>query len=347
VIYDAGFQLTVLATFGLPLLVPPIQRALAAPFRALPGAVAVAELLAVTIAAQLATLPVLAVTFHQVSLIAPIANLVTVPLLAPLLIIGAALAALGLTTPLGQPILLGATLTLGWVAWPLLWYVDRAIELCAALRFAAFTSGDVPAPAVLAYYAALALAIWGVPALIRRLRQRAQPAGEAVEPSTAIHAARRKAGHVRLEVRAMASLALVAVLASAGAALLRLPSGVTVLINGGSDGTGLATILASRLAFYQRSLDLLVLPDPRAGDARGLEDAAARFSVAQAADAGMLHPTGEYIAWLDALKERGTKRAQIRQGDTLWLDQQSRLSVLASAQELYLDSSDTTTAQTM
>jgi len=61
VIYDAGFQLTVLATFGLPLLVPPIQRALAAPFRALPGAVVVAELLAVTVAAQLATLPVLAV----------------------------------------------------------------------------------------------------------------------------------------------------------------------------------------------------------------------------------------------------------------------------------------------
>jgi predicted membrane metal-binding protein len=91
VIYDAGFQLTVLATFGLPLLVPPIQRALAAPFRALPGAVVVAELLSVTITAQLATLPVLAVTFHQVSLIAPIANLLTVPLLAPLLIVGAAL----------------------------------------------------------------------------------------------------------------------------------------------------------------------------------------------------------------------------------------------------------------
>src|SRR5262249_13223495 len=115
VIYDAGFQLTVLATFGLPLLVPPIQRALAAPFRALPGAVVVVELLAVT--------------FHQVSLIAPIANLLTVPLLAPLLIVGAALAALGLTTGLGQPILLGATLTLGWIAWPLLWYVDRAIEV--------------------------------------------------------------------------------------------------------------------------------------------------------------------------------------------------------------------------
>jgi beta-lactamase superfamily II metal-dependent hydrolase len=166
----------------------------------------------------------------------------------------------------------------------------------------------------------------------------------------------------------MTALALVATLASAGAALpalangatarldfldvgpggeatlLRLPSGGAVLINGGPDGTGLATILASRLPFYQRSLDLLVLTDPRAGDARGLEDAAGRFSVAQAADAGEVHPTSEYIAWLDALKARGTRRAQIRQGDVLWLDQQSRLSVLAPPQEMYLDSSDTTTA---
>ncbi|HEX3269278.1 MAG TPA: hypothetical protein VHR15_01420 [Ktedonobacterales bacterium] len=128
------------------------------------------------------------------------------------------------------------------------------------------------------------------------------------------------------------------------ATLLRLPSSVTVLINGGPDGTGLSAALASRLPFYQRALDLVVLTDPRAGDARGLEDSAGRFSVAQAADAGMLHPTSEYVAWLDALKQHGTTRAQVRQGDALWLDGQSRISVLAPPQELYPDTSDTTTA---
>ena len=87
-----------------------------------------------------------------------------------------------------------------------------------------------------------------------------------------------------------------------------------------------------------------MLTDPRAGDARGLENAAGRFNAAQAVDAGMLHPTSEYIAWLDALKGHGTKRAQIRQGDPLWLDRQSQISVLAPPQELYPDSSDTTTA---
>jgi competence protein ComEC len=228
VIYDAGFQLTVLATFGLPLLVPPIQRALAAPFRALPGVVVIAELLAVTVAAQLATLPVLAVTFHQVSLIAPIANLLTVPLLAPLLIVGAALAVLGLTAGLGQPILLGATLAFGWIAWPLLWYVDRAIEACASLPFAALTVSDVPAVAIFAYYSALALAVWGIPALVRRLRRRTQSATGPAEQSD-MRQISQKTGHVRVGVRLMTALALVAVVASAGAALPALANGATRL----------------------------------------------------------------------------------------------------------------------
>jgi competence protein ComEC len=62
VLYDAGFQLTVLATFGLPLLVAPIQRCFAIGLRWLPAGGVAAELLAVTLAAQIATLPVLALT---------------------------------------------------------------------------------------------------------------------------------------------------------------------------------------------------------------------------------------------------------------------------------------------
>jgi competence protein ComEC len=196
VIYDAGFQLTVLATFGPPLLVPPIQRALAAPFRTLPTAAVAVELLAVTIAAQLATLPVLAVTFHQVSLIAPIANLLTVPLLAPLLIVGAAHAVVGLATTSAQPLVLGATLALGWIAWPLLWYVDRAIEVCAGLPFAALTVSDVPALAIFAYYAALMFAIWGIPAVLRSVRGRAQTARNAAQPANSVQQIQRKAGQI-------------------------------------------------------------------------------------------------------------------------------------------------------
>jgi predicted membrane metal-binding protein len=98
-LYDAGFQLITLATLRLPLLVPPIARRLVELLRwsrIVPAAETVAELLAVTLAAQIATLPVLVLTYHQISLVAPLANLVTVPLLAPILALGGALALLAL-----------------------------------------------------------------------------------------------------------------------------------------------------------------------------------------------------------------------------------------------------------
>jgi predicted membrane metal-binding protein len=169
VIYDAGFQRTALATFGLPLLVPPIQRRLAMPLHRLPGGRIAAELLAVTLAAQIPTLPVLAFTFHQLSLVAPFANLLTVPLLALLLVLdvllgGAALAGASLGTGVvGVVGVFGAlTLVLALVTWPLLWFVDAVIGLCAALAGTAFAVPSVLGVLAWAYFAALAAAIFSL-----------------------------------------------------------------------------------------------------------------------------------------------------------------------------------------
>jgi len=161
-------------------------------------------------------------------MLATLAALLT-PLLAQsrLRLLYLALRLLLMTGILAAFVALGATLTLGWIALPLLWYADRAIEVCAALPFAALTVGDVPALAIFAYYSALALAVWGVPGLIRRMRERAQAAPGAATQFIPIHGVPHKAGHVRVGVRVMASLALVAVLASAGAALPALANGAT------------------------------------------------------------------------------------------------------------------------
>jgi hypothetical protein len=94
---------------------------------------------------------VLALTFHQISLIAPLANLVAVPLLAPLLALGAALAFAGLI-PGGVAAL--ATVALGWVVWPLLWLVDAVVDLCAGLPVAALAVPVLPPIVARLYYAA-------------------------------------------------------------------------------------------------------------------------------------------------------------------------------------------------
>ena len=351
VIYDAGFQLTTLATFGLPLLVPPITRRLAAWLRWLPFSAAIAESLAVTLAAQLATLPVLALTFGQVSLVAPLANLLAVPLLAPLLVLGGLLALAGA--------LLGAVgaalaLALAWVVWPLLWYVDGVIALSANLPGAALAVSNAPAVFAWAYYAALAAVIWW---LVRRSRAAGAGAsgGAAAMPGTTIPT---HGGHMQLTRGALAVLLALTLLGACGAAapavamrdarlafldvgpggeaaLLRLPSGATALLNGGPDGPRLEAALAGQLPFWQRTLDVAVLSDPRPGDARGVEDAAAHFAIGHVADAGMTHPSADYLAYLDGTQRAGAARTQIRQGNVIHLDAETSLRVLAPPTQLY------------
>lgn len=350
-IYDAGFQLTTLATLGLPLLVPPLQRLLTHPlgrFGSRPLVAAISESLAVTLAAQLATLPVLALTFGELSLVAPLANLVTVPLMAPLMVLGSLLAA---GSAIGGVLALPATI-LVLIVWPLLWYVDNAIAFSASLPAAAPPVGDLPPLVGWLYYAVGILILWRLWPHLRRL--------SASVP--------HRHGHGQLAGAALIAVLCLSLLGAGGAAipalaagsaarldfldvgpggsatLLRLPSGVTVLVNGGPDGPALESALVGRLPFWQRSLDLVVLTDARAGETRGLGDAAAHFHIASAADAGQLRTTQEYLAYLEAMRGAGAVRTQVRQGNVLRLDARTTMRVLAPPQQLYPAGAGTTTA---
>ncbi|MBO0794679.1 MAG: ComEC/Rec2 family competence protein, partial [Ktedonobacteraceae bacterium] len=84
ILWDIGFQLSFCSTLGIVLFTPHLQR-LIQRFIRFP---LLGEPLAVTIAAQLATLPIIAITFQQVSLISPIANLLIEPFLGVLTLAG-------------------------------------------------------------------------------------------------------------------------------------------------------------------------------------------------------------------------------------------------------------------
>lgn len=367
-IYDPGFQLTALATLGLPLFVPPIQRALLARLGRLarmPAIAVGAELVAVTLAAQLATLPVLALSFHVVSLVAPLANLLTVPLLAPLMVLGGALALATLLPAGGAAVL---TMALAWVTWPLLWFVDTVIALCAGLPAAALATPALPAIVGWLYYAALAFVWWGaLPWICARRQARGVlggglPHGVPTTPGAPVGArmsAAASTGHIRIGRGVLVGLVALSALGACGAAvppllasrsarlefldlggggaatLLLLPSGTTVLIDGGPSGPTLETALAGKLPFWHRAIDIAIATDLRPGDMTGLQDAVGHFAIGQAADAGMAHPDPNYLAWVDALAKDGAHHSQIRQNDALALDGTSVLRVLSPPQPLF------------
>ncbi|MDQ4063428.1 MAG: ComEC family competence protein, partial [Actinomycetota bacterium] len=89
-VYSPGFQLSVAAVFGILLLRKPLkaflERTLLRPFSKPPEILS--NLLSVSLAAQIATAPIIATSFDEVSVIGVLTNLIAVPLSGPILTLG-------------------------------------------------------------------------------------------------------------------------------------------------------------------------------------------------------------------------------------------------------------------
>jgi competence protein ComEC len=89
-VYSTGFQLSVAAVFGILLLTKPlkslVERTLLGPLKSPPAQLS--NLISVSLAAQLATSPIVATTFEEVSVVGVFTNLFAVPLSGPILVLG-------------------------------------------------------------------------------------------------------------------------------------------------------------------------------------------------------------------------------------------------------------------
>jgi len=141
--WDVGFQLSFAATLGLVFLLPILKQ------RFIPdeeekdffpsmlnseafvkSAKSIKIILATTLAAQIAVLPILVINFGQLSLISPLANILVLPVIPITMLFGFLSALAGLLfLPLGE--------ILGWVAWLFLTYEIKIIELLAKVPLAA------------------------------------------------------------------------------------------------------------------------------------------------------------------------------------------------------------------
>jgi competence protein ComEC len=110
---DPGWQLSFAAVVAIALLAPALRRALVA---RIPGPLADAT--AMTAAATLGTAPLLAIHFHQLSLVGIPANLLAAPAIAPITWLGMLAATLGQLSPaLAAPLNALNAYPLAYVAW--------------------------------------------------------------------------------------------------------------------------------------------------------------------------------------------------------------------------------------
>jgi competence protein ComEC len=151
-INDPGFQLSFVGTAGILLLAAPIATRL-------PGPRLLAEPFAVTVAAQIATVPVMAGTFGVIAIGGPLANALVLPLLPIMIVSGGAGAILSSLHPgLGWVLLQGTaagTAVITTIArviagipgaavqignWPAAWSIAEVASLLAGLAVLAFSS---------------------------------------------------------------------------------------------------------------------------------------------------------------------------------------------------------------
>ncbi len=342
VLWDVGFQLSTLATAGLILFAAGIDARLARWPSFIRGPVSL------TLAAQITTLPVVVGTFDRLSLVAPLANVLVVPLV-PLVMLTAAIATVvGAVGPLLPVEVVGAVLSwgAGGIAWLLLRIMIGAGEMAAALPLASL-SMTTPAWFGAAWYPGLAAAIaW-------RSRRAAPP-----EPSVSVglvesHASTRP-GILRLSGRWLARpapaaglfIGLLLTITLAGlpdgrlhltmldvgqgdAILVEAPDGSTLLVDGGPDPDLLLQRLGDSLPFWQRSIDVVLLTHPHQDHVAGLPSVLERFQVGLVLDAGRTYPNPAYARFLDlAADEPDARLVNARAGMRIQLDPTTTLSVL-------------------
>jgi beta-lactamase superfamily II metal-dependent hydrolase len=112
------------------------------------------------------------------------------------------------------------------------------------------------------------------------------------------------------------------------AILIHTIDGKTILIDGGLDATSLAQELDSRLPFWQRSIDTVILTSPRQDHLIGAQDVISRFQVGQVLDAGMLHPSAGYALWKRTINDRNIHYSQVREGSFIQIGGQASIQVL-------------------
>ncbi|MEP6470245.1 MAG: DNA internalization-related competence protein ComEC/Rec2, partial [Chloroflexota bacterium] len=329
VVWDVGFQLSALATAGLIWFGAAFEARLAR-WPAL-----IREPVALTMAAQVTTLPVILLNFERLSLIAPLANVVVVPLV-PLVMLASALAALvgatHLTLPLMSDILAWAA---GGTAWLYLRLMVLAGQVAAAVPMASL---DLAAPAWLA-------AVWYPGLFIAHRRMAARHADKPVTESSLVAGGfvTRIARPVPLAAATLATIALLTFLTrpdgrlhlavldigQGDAILIVAPSGETVLIDGGPDPDLTMRRLGERLPFWQRRLDVLVLTHPHEDHVAGLVPALERFQVGTILEPGREYQNPTYPRFVAlAHREPGATFRLARAGDVIPLGQAARLIVI-------------------
>jgi competence protein ComEC len=328
-LWDVGFLLSFLSTWGIVLYVDPLagllERGLSlflSGETATQIVAASAEAVLVTIAAQITTTPISALFFERLSLVSLPVNLLIVPAQGPLMILGGVAVLIAFVVwPLGQ--------LLAWADWLFLTYTVVVVRFFADLPFAS-REISVSAGAVWGFF----LLLFGGTFIVAQPHHRLD----------AWKAASRRA--LGVKVLATAGLLLTVLMGAVAwsmpdgrlhvyfldvpgsATLIRTPTGRTILVDAGGSGRALSTGLGDAMPFWDRKLDMVILTQPVPDHVAGLPPAMTRYEIDTALTNGQRGEGDEADAIWEALDEAGVPIQVAQPGMQVHVDDGVTLTVL-------------------
>ncbi len=316
VLLDIGFQLSFFAVLGLGLFADPLSRLLRrwlerrfAPAIAELLHIALNEPLIVSIAAQLATLPLIVLYFGRLSLVTLPVNILIVPVQAAILLLGLLAGGISLLLPVV------GTATF-WVVMVFLSWSIAVVRAFAQFDFAEIAV-NFDARLIQAYYALLIGGamiaasrpqIWTrIAAAIRQRRMTLLVFSASLlllVLMVAMHLSRRD-GRLHLWMLDMGH---------SNAFLLETPGGAQMLVDGGRFPSRLLTALGDRMPFYDREIEVLAITHPDEWDIAALNSVLDRYAIGVALSNGQPNRRPVVQEVSQALAEAGARQVIVKAG---------------------------------
>ena len=335
-LWSVSFQLSFAAMAGIAVLSEPLSRRLqmiwTGRLRAsdpllgaeLPaGWATVSDIVAMTIAATVATLPLIAFYFQRVSLVGLPTTVLALPALPLVLVTQAVAGLLGLlSTAVAQPF--------GWLAWVTTSYLTGVVGIVAKIPGASVETGKVGPWLVWAYYGffllfyAMAKGGWIWQPGLRRVSGWSPPLpmagrgvswwviGPAISQAALLWIAALSLPDPRLHVTFVD-------VGQGDAVFITTPSGQQVLVDGGPDPLEMVRHLGANMPFRDRRIELVVLTHVHSDHVSGLLEVLRRYDVRRVLERKIEYDSPPYEAWRQAVEEEGAEVIRAEAGQMISL----------------------------
>ncbi len=282
----------------------------------------------VTVAATLATTPLVMLYFERVSLVGLPATLLSMPALAPAIVAHGATALVGTLSET-------AAMPFGWIAWILSGYITGVASLFSGLPMASVETGELAHRFVWAYYSVMTgiVVLLYSPIRWRRSRLRFPSASWNMSVPWQISVlALVVAVAVWTAALSQPDGMLKVVFADVGQGdmtVITTPSGGTIVVDGGPDPERAVQVLDAQMPFWKRTLSLVVLSHPHSDHVSGLNEVLRRYHVERILEARSEYESADYAAWSRLADSEDAQLLVARPGMRISFDDGVELHVLA------------------